>query len=67
MSVAQRIGLRRIQAEKSSSAHDLQQFFAAVHGIVDNQFWDTARRERFDYSNDASWIEAEPLWAPAFW
>ena len=22
-------------AEKSSSAHDLQQFFAAVHGIVD--------------------------------
>ena len=36
-----------------------------VHGIVDNQFWDTARRERFDYSNDASWIEAEPLWAAA--
>jgi predicted AlkP superfamily pyrophosphatase or phosphodiesterase len=36
-----------------------------VHGIVDNEFWDTARRERFDYSNDASWIEAEPLWAAA--
>ena len=37
----------------------------AVHGIVDNRFWDRARRERFDYSNDASWIEAEPLWAAA--
>jgi type I phosphodiesterase/nucleotide pyrophosphatase len=36
-----------------------------MHGIVDNQFWDTARHERFDYSNDASWIEAEPLWAAA--
>src|SRR6185295_4147437 len=36
-----------------------------VHGIVDNQFWDRARRERFDYSNDASWIDAEPLWAAA--
>ena len=35
-----------------------------VHGIVDNRFRD---RERgvFDYSNDASWIEAEPLWAAA--
>jgi len=34
------------------------------HGIVDNRFWD---RERglFDYSNDASWIEAEPLWIAA--
>jgi len=37
----------------------------AVHGIVDNQFFDRARRERFDYSNDASWIEAEPLWVTA--
>jgi predicted AlkP superfamily pyrophosphatase or phosphodiesterase len=37
----------------------------AVHGIVDNQFWDRARRERFDYSNDASWIDAEPLWSAA--
>jgi hypothetical protein len=37
----------------------------AVHGIVDNRFWDRARRERFDYANDASWIEAEPLWAAA--
>jgi arylsulfatase A-like enzyme len=36
-----------------------------VHGIVDNQFWDRARGERFDYSNDASWIEAEPLWVTA--
>jgi predicted AlkP superfamily pyrophosphatase or phosphodiesterase len=37
----------------------------AVHGIVDNQFWDRARRARFDYANDASWIEAEPLWVAA--
>ena len=37
----------------------------AVHGIVDNRFWDRVRRERFDYSNDASWIDAEPLWATA--
>ncbi len=36
-----------------------------VHGIVDNEFWDRARGERFDYDNDASWIEAEPLWATA--
>ena len=36
-----------------------------VHGIVDNEFWDPARGERFDYSNDASWIEAEPLWVTA--
>ena len=36
-----------------------------VHGIIDNQFWDRARGARFDYSNDASWIEAEPLWAAA--
>ena len=34
------------------------------HGIVDNRFWD---RERglYDYDNDASWLEAEPLWAAA--
>ena len=34
------------------------------HGIVANTFVD---RERglFDYSNDASWIEAEPLWVAA--
>lgn len=37
----------------------------AVHGIVDNRFWDRARKQRFDYSNDASWIDAEPLWAAA--
>jgi predicted AlkP superfamily pyrophosphatase or phosphodiesterase len=36
-----------------------------VHGIVDNEFWDRARGERFDYSNDAGWIEAEPLWVAA--
>jgi predicted AlkP superfamily pyrophosphatase or phosphodiesterase len=34
------------------------------HGIVANSFLD---RERglFDYENDASWIQAEPLWAAA--
>jgi predicted AlkP superfamily pyrophosphatase or phosphodiesterase len=34
------------------------------HGIVANSFVD---RERglFDYGNDASWIQAEPLWAAA--
>lgn len=34
------------------------------HGIVDNQFID-ARRGRYDMSNDADWIEAEPLWIAA--
>jgi predicted AlkP superfamily pyrophosphatase or phosphodiesterase len=34
------------------------------HGIVGNSFED-AERGRFHYSNDASWIEAEPLWAAA--
>lgn len=34
------------------------------HGIVANTFVDRARG-RFDYANDASWIEAEPLWAAA--
>jgi predicted AlkP superfamily pyrophosphatase or phosphodiesterase len=34
------------------------------HGIVDNQFFDRARGE-FRMENDASWIEAEPLWAAA--
>lgn len=34
------------------------------HGIVGNSFVD-AERGRFHYSNDASWIEAEPLWVAA--
>ena len=34
------------------------------HGIVDNQFFDRERGE-FRMDNDASWIEAEPLWAAA--
>ncbi len=34
------------------------------HGIVANTFVDRARG-LFDYSNDASWIEAEPLWVAA--
>ena len=35
-----------------------------VHGIVANRFTDTERGE-YDYSNDASWIHAEPLWVAA--
>jgi predicted AlkP superfamily pyrophosphatase or phosphodiesterase len=34
------------------------------HGIVGNEFLDPERGE-FDYDNDASWIEAEPLWVAA--
>jgi predicted AlkP superfamily pyrophosphatase or phosphodiesterase len=34
------------------------------HGIIANRFKDDAGRQ-FDYSNDASWIEAEPLWVAA--
>jgi hypothetical protein len=34
------------------------------HGIVANHFLDRERGE-FDYSNEASWIQAEPLWAAA--
>lgn len=34
------------------------------HGILDNQFFDRERGE-FRMDNDASWIEAEPLWAAA--
>jgi arylsulfatase A-like enzyme len=34
------------------------------HGIVANTFVDRAKG-RFDYGNDASWIDAEPLWAAA--
>lgn len=34
------------------------------HGIVNNTFRDPVRG-RFDYSNDADWIEAEPLWVAA--
>lgn len=34
------------------------------HGIVGNRFRDRARG-LFDYENDASWIEAEPVWASA--
>jgi arylsulfatase A-like enzyme len=34
------------------------------HGIVANHFLDRERGE-FDYSNEASWIQAEPLWVAA--
>jgi len=34
------------------------------HGIIDNVFSDRSGR-RFDYANDASWLEAEPLWVAA--
>jgi len=44
--------------------------YADRHGIVANRFFDPARSSgedpaEFDYSNDASWIDAEPLWAAA--
>ncbi len=34
------------------------------HGIVGNVFVDS-ERGRYSYSNDASWLEAEPLWVAA--
>ena len=34
------------------------------HGIVGNRFVD-AKKGRFSYSNDASWIAAEPVWIAA--
>ncbi len=34
------------------------------HGIVGNRFYDRERGD-FSYGNDASWIEAEPLWSSA--
>ena len=34
------------------------------HAIIDNRFTDRSGRT-FEYSNDASWIEAEPLWIAA--
>jgi len=34
------------------------------HGILGNRFIDP-ERGLFDYANDASWLEAEPLWAAA--
>jgi len=34
------------------------------HGIIENAFTDRKGR-RFSYGNDASWIEAEPLWIAA--
>lgn len=35
-----------------------------VHGIVGNQFWDR-ERGNFSYSNDATWLQAEPIWVTA--
>ncbi|MFI5315172.1 MAG: ectonucleotide pyrophosphatase/phosphodiesterase [Myxococcota bacterium] len=34
------------------------------HGIIENSFTDT-KGAHFEYGNDASWIEAEPLWIAA--
>ena len=34
------------------------------HGIIENSFRDASGKP-FDYGNDASWIEAEPLWIAA--
>jgi predicted AlkP superfamily pyrophosphatase or phosphodiesterase len=36
-----------------------------VHGIVANHFWDSARGEEYDYSAEANWLNAEPLWITA--
>ena len=38
--------------------------WADVHGIVDNKFVDR-KRGLYDYSKDADWIDAEPLWIAA--
>ena len=38
--------------------------YVDTHGIVGNRFHDRERGE-FNYSGDASWIEAEPIWAAA--
>jgi predicted AlkP superfamily pyrophosphatase or phosphodiesterase len=38
--------------------------WAEVHGVVDNEFLDR-QRGRYAYSNDASWLDAEPLWITA--
>lgn len=39
--------------------------YADRHGIVDNHFYDRARDAEFSYENDASWLDAEPLWSTA--
>ncbi|MEE3330646.1 MAG: ectonucleotide pyrophosphatase/phosphodiesterase [Myxococcota bacterium] len=36
-----------------------------VHGIVGNRFWDSERGEEYDYSAEANWLEAEPIWIAA--
>jgi predicted AlkP superfamily pyrophosphatase or phosphodiesterase len=38
--------------------------WAGTHGIVDNEFFDR-QRGVYRYSNDASWLDAEPLWIAA--
>ena len=38
--------------------------YADRHGIIENSFRD-ASGKAFDYGNDASWIQAEPLWITA--
>jgi len=38
--------------------------YADRHGIIENSFTDR-RGGHFHYGNDASWIEAEPLWVAA--
>ena len=69
-----RMAREGVRAERLASVFPANTFPAHVsmatgtypdrHGIVGNRFRD---RERglFDYDNDASWIEAEPLWAAA--
>jgi arylsulfatase A-like enzyme len=38
--------------------------YADRHGIIENSFRDASGKS-FDYGNNASWIEAEPLWIAA--
>ncbi len=76
---AQTVGLARMQREGARAERLVPVFPSSTfpnhvslatgtyvdrHGIIDNRFTDRAGRT-FDYSNDASWIEAEPLWVAA--
>jgi predicted AlkP superfamily pyrophosphatase or phosphodiesterase len=38
--------------------------YSARHGVVGNSFLDR-ERGRFHYDNDASWLDAEPIWVAA--
>jgi predicted AlkP superfamily pyrophosphatase or phosphodiesterase len=38
---------------------------AGEHGIVSNEFYDTATKQRYSFPNDASLLQAEPIWITA--